>query len=79
MVPRKLGHSQVWLPIAVYTKKYLTELETHSLFRFAFLNVRRKRLASRSGLLNRLFEAFPDGDEDEPAFPVLPSSLMPRM
>jgi len=25
-----------------------------------------------------LFEAFLAGDEDEPAFPLLPSSLMPR-
>jgi len=62
----------------LYTSGYLAELETHSPFRFAFLNDRRKRLASRSGLLSRLFEAFLEGDEDEPAFPLLPSSLMPR-
>lgn len=62
----------------LYTMEYLAELETHSPFRFAFLNDQRKRLASRSGLLSRLFEAFLDGDEDEPAFPFLPSSLMLR-
>jgi hypothetical protein len=62
----------------LYTSDYLAELETHSPFRFAFLNDRRKRLASRQGLLSRLFEAFLEGDDDEPAFPLLPSSLMPR-
>jgi hypothetical protein len=35
----------------LYSKEYLAELETHSPFRFAFLNDQRKRLASRSGLL----------------------------
>jgi len=62
----------------LYTSDYLAALETHSPFRFAFLNDRRKRLASRQGLLSRLFEAFLEGDDDEPAFPLLPSSLMPR-
>jgi hypothetical protein len=62
----------------LYTRDYLTKLETHSPFRFSFLNDRRKRLESRKGTLNRLFEAFLAGDEDEPAFPLLPSSLMPR-
>ena len=62
----------------LYTGGYLAELEVHSPFRFAFLNDRRQRLASRSGLLSRVFEAFLAGDEDEPAFPLLPSSLMPR-
>ncbi len=61
-----------------YTRDYLAKLETCSPFRFAFLNDRRKRLESRKGILNRLFEAFLAGDEDEPAFPLLPSSLMPR-
>lgn len=62
----------------LYTRDYLTNLETHSPFRFSFLNDRRKRLESRKGILNRLFEAFLAGDEDEPAFPLLPSSLLPR-
>ena len=62
----------------LYMRDYLAELETHSPFRFTFLNDRRKRLESRRGILNRLFEAFLAGDEDEPAFPLLPSSLMPR-
>lgn len=63
----------------LYTADYLAALETYSPFRFAFLNDRRKHLARRSGALNRLFEAFLEGDEDEPAFPLLPSSLMPRL
>jgi hypothetical protein len=62
----------------LYTRDYLAKLETCSPFRFSFLNDRRKRLESRKGILNRLFEAFLAGDEDEPAFPLLPSSLMPR-
>jgi len=62
----------------LYTRDYLAELETHSPFRFTFLNDRRKRLESRKGILHRLFEALLAGDEDEPAFPLLPSSLMPR-
>jgi hypothetical protein len=61
-----------------FTHDYLAELETHSPFHFAFLNDRRKRLESRKGILNRLFESFLDGDDDAPAFPLLPSSLMPR-
>ena len=62
-----------------YSKDYLARLEVHSPFRFSFVNERRRQLASRSGLLNRLFEAFLQGDADEPAFPLLPSSLMPRL
>ncbi|HUJ20184.1 MAG TPA: hypothetical protein VLX58_01625 [Bryobacteraceae bacterium] len=63
----------------LYTEGYLAELESHSPFRFSMVNERRKRLAARGHLFNRLFEAFLEGDEDEPAFPVLPSSLMPRV
>jgi hypothetical protein len=62
----------------LYTHDYVAALETYSPFRFSFLNDRRKRLESRKGILNRLFGAFLAGDEDEPAFPLLPSSLMPR-
>jgi hypothetical protein len=62
----------------LYTGDYLAELESHSPFRFSFLNERRAQFERRSGLLARLFEAFLEGDEDEPAFPLLPSSLMPR-
>ncbi len=62
----------------LYSQAYLAELETHSPFRFSFLSRQRNRLARRSGLLTKLFEAFLEGDEDEPAFPLLPSSLMPR-
>jgi hypothetical protein len=62
----------------LHSQEYLAELETHSPFRFSFLNRQRSQLARRSGLLTKLFEAFLEGDEDEPAFPLLPSSLMPR-
>jgi hypothetical protein len=61
-----------------YTADYLHSLECHSPFRFAFLNERRAQFAKRGGMLVRLFESFLAGDEDEPAFPLLPSSLMPR-
>jgi hypothetical protein len=62
----------------LYSQDYLAELETHSPFRFSFLSRQRNRLARRRGLLVKLFEAFLEGGEDEPAFPLLPSSLMPR-
>jgi hypothetical protein len=62
----------------LYSQDYLAELETHSPFRFSFLSRQRDRLARRRGLLAKLFEAFLEGDADEPAFPLLPSSLMPR-
>jgi hypothetical protein len=62
-----------------YSRDYLPRLEAQSPFRFSFVNERRRQLASRSGLLNRLFEAFLQGGEDEPAFPLLPTSLMPRL
>lgn len=64
---------------SLYTPAYLGELEIHSPFRFAFLSLQRKRLAQKSGLLARLFEAFLEGEDDEPAFPPLPSSLLPRL
>lgn len=63
---------------ALYTKKYLAELETHSPFRLSSLGERRKQLARWTGPLARLFESFLEGDEDEPAFPLLASSLLPR-
>ena len=62
-----------------YSEDYLARLEAHSPFRFSFVNERRRRLASRSGLLNRLFDAFLQGDKDEPGFPLLPGALMPRL
>lgn len=61
-----------------YSRGYLAELETHSPFRFAFLIDRRAQMARRSALLGRLFEAFLAGEDDEPVFPLLPSSLLPR-
>lgn len=62
----------------LYTAEYLAELETHSPFRFAFLKSQRRQLAKRRGLLIQLFEVFLEGEEDEPAFPMLPGGLMPR-
>ncbi len=59
-----------------YSKSYLQGLEAASPFRFGFVNERRAQLAKRSGMLVRLFEAFLAGDEDEPAFPWLPSSIL---
>lgn len=61
-----------------YTPAYVAEIERLSPFRFAFLNDRRRRFARHSGMLGKLFEAFLAGDADEPAFPFLPGSLMPR-
>jgi hypothetical protein len=63
----------------LYTAGYLSSLETHSPFRFAFLNRQRREMAQRGTSLTKLFEAFLAGDEDEPAFPLLPGSLMPRV
>lgn len=62
-----------------YTREYLDSLELHSPFRFSYLNQRREQFAKRSGMLARLFESFLAGDDDEPTFPLLPSSLMPRV
>ncbi|HWC95263.1 MAG TPA: hypothetical protein VG456_00900 [Candidatus Sulfopaludibacter sp.] len=62
----------------LYTPEYVAAVETLSPFRFAFLSDRRARFQRHSGKLARLFEAFLAGDPDEPAFPLLPSSLMPR-
>ena len=61
-----------------FSREYLAVLETHSPFRFAFLNDRRQQMARRGALMGRLFEAFLAGEEDEPVFPLLPSSLLPR-
>ena len=61
-----------------YTAEYLRKLECHSPFRFSYLNERRAQFEKRSGILARLFESFLAGEDDEPAFPLLPSSLMPR-
>jgi len=62
----------------LYTPQYVAELERHSPFRFEFLKERNRTLERRRGLLVRLFEAYLEGEEDEPAFPVLPSALMPK-
>ncbi len=62
-----------------YSPEYLKELETCSPFRFDFLNRCRERVARRDRAFIRLFNAFLSADEDEPAFPVLPSVMMPRI
>jgi hypothetical protein len=61
-----------------YSPEYARFLESRSPFRLAFLEERRRTMNQRSGLLVRLFEAFLAGDDDEPAFPWLPNSLLPR-
>ncbi len=63
----------------LHTAGYLSSLEGHSPFRFAFLERQRREMAQRGASLTRLFEAFLAGDEDEPAFPLLPGFLMPRV
>ena len=62
----------------LFTAPYVEALETHSPFRFAYLRDRRTQAGRRSQLLGKLFEAFLAGEPDEPAFPLLPSSLLPR-
>ena len=62
----------------LYSADYLAAMEGQSPFRFSFLNETRRQLQPRNGLMMQLFEAFLAGDADEPAFPWLPSSLMPR-
>ena len=63
-----------YIPIPVEIIKIVTEVETKDIktFRFAFLSRQRKQLERQSGLLAKLFEAFLEGDDDEPAFPLLP-------
>ena len=61
----------------LYSGPYLALLERRSPFRFAFWRERRAQLARRGNVLKKLFEAFLAADEDEPAFPWLPNSLMP--
>lgn len=63
----------------LHTADYLSSLEAHSPFRFAFLNRQRREMAQRGAAITRLFEAFLAGDDDEPAFPLLPGALMPRV
>ncbi|RPI18129.1 MAG: hypothetical protein EHM65_02465 [Acidobacteriales bacterium] len=64
---------------ALYTPEYLAQLEACSPYRFPFLNRRREQFSRRQAAFTRLFEAFLAGGDDEPAFPLLPSSLMPRL
>jgi len=63
----------------LYSSGFLERLEPFSPFRFSFLNDCRRRLGRQSGALARLFEAFLAGDDDEPAFPLLPASLMQHL
>jgi len=58
-----------------YSDAYIAELETYSLFRFAFIASRKEKMRLHKAKLGMLFEAFLGGDEDEPVFPMLPNSL----
>jgi hypothetical protein len=62
----------------LYTRDYLTVLETHSPFRFAALRERRKQLARLTAPLARLFEAFLE-DEGDQSVPCLSLPLSPIM
>ena len=62
-----------------YTPEYLARLESCSPYRFSFLNRRREQFARRQAAFTRLFEAFLAAADDEPAFPLLPSGLMPGL
>ena len=73
MIMRSVGEAA-----PLYSAGYLAAMEGQSPFRFSFLNETRRQFQQRSGLTLQLFEAFLAGDPDEPAFPWLPSSLMPR-
>ncbi len=59
----------------LYTRPYLSEVESYSPFRFSFLKDRNQQIASRSKWYEKLFEAFLAGEGDEPSFPIL--SLSP--
>jgi hypothetical protein len=59
-----------------YSDAWIAEIEAYSPFRFAFLSSRKEKLARHKGRLAGLFEAFLAGGEDEPVFPILPSSLL---
>ncbi len=61
----------------LFTRDYLTELETHSPFRSAALAERRKQLAKLTGPLPRLFEAFLEDEKDQSIFPSLPLPFSP--
>lgn len=61
-----------------YSPECVAALECYSPCGFAFLRERRKQMGARRVATGRLFEAFLAGDDDEPAFPLLPSSLLPR-
>jgi hypothetical protein len=61
-----------------YTKEYLDRLEAHSPFRFSFLEQRRRRFARRHAAFTKLFEVFLAAEDDEPAFPLLPNTMVPR-
>jgi hypothetical protein len=62
-----------------YTPEYLARIEGCSPYRFSFLNRRREQFARRQSAFTRLFETFLAAGDDEPAFPLLPSALMPRL
>jgi hypothetical protein len=60
-----------------YTPAYLRELETHSPFRFSFLNKQRKDFARRNGSVVKLIETFAPRNLDEQN--ILMAELFPNV
>jgi hypothetical protein len=58
-----------------YTPAYLRELETHSPFRFSFLNKQRKAFAHRNGSVVKLIEALAPRNLD--GWNILPGEFLP--
>ncbi len=52
----------------LFTRDFLTELETHTPFRFAAVAARRKQLAKLTGPLTRVFEAFLKEEKDQAVY-----------
>ena len=55
----------------LYTKAYLSELETYSPLRFHFLKQRQQQFAASAGSYATALEAFLLSEDDEPGFPAL--------
>ena len=63
---------------ARYSPEYLAAMEGQSPFRFLFLDRTRKADAGTERQVDSAFRGVPGRRRDEPAFPWLPTSLMPR-
>jgi hypothetical protein len=55
-----------------HSPAFAAMLEAQSPFRFTYLEERSERMRRHGTAMTRLFEAFLDGEDDEPAFPHLP-------